>query len=305
MADQVLDSPVLENQVLDNPLLDNQLLEPVASPIVWAHLRMPPFPRVALKVLQLAANENVQFRQLVGLISSDPAFASEVLTVANSVLYAPRYPIKSILQAIEVLGASHLQGLCLTVGVRAYLGKSLGHPAMRTLWRHNMACALIAQQIASAGVMDRDTAYTGGVLHGIGLLALAVVRPDEFIEMLGRFMGTPAGLLDRERAVFGIDHCELGRKLVSDWSLPEDFADVMTAPHVCGAAIAHWGIPEVVGLSCRMADSAGYSAFSACHATPFPELLEELPQRERKLFHTDVQTLSFEVSKKIAALEAI
>ena len=133
----------------------------------WSHLRMPPFPQVALKVLQLASDENVQLSKLGELISSDPAFASEVLTIANSLLYAPRYPIKSILQAIEVLGAGHLQGLCLTVGVRAYLGKSLGHPAMRTLWRHNMACALIAQQIASAGTMDRDIAYTAGVMHGI------------------------------------------------------------------------------------------------------------------------------------------
>ena len=265
---------------------------------------MPPFPQVALKVLQLASNENVQLSRVGQLISSDPAFASEVLTVVNSLLYAPRYPIRSILQAIEVLGASHLQGLCLTVGVRAYLGKSLGHPTMRTLWRHNMACALISQQIASAGTTDRDIAYTAGVLHGIGLLALAVVRPQEYIDLLGTFIGTSSGILDRERMVFGIDHCELGKKLVTDWSLPEDFAAVMSAPHIPGGP-GQWGIAEIVGLSCRMADSAGFSAFSACHAAPFEELLEELPPRERKLFHTEVQTLSFEVSKKIAALESI
>ncbi len=285
--------------------MENEVLDDQAQRISWAHLRIPPFPQVALKVLQLAGNENVQFSKVVELISSDPAFASEVLTVSNSLLYAPRYPIRSILQAIEVLGAGHLQGLCLTVGVRAYLGKSLGHPAMRTLWRHNMACALIAQQIASAGSMDRDICYTAGVLHGIGLLALAVVQPKEYIDMLGTFIGTSTGILERERIVFGIDHCELGKKLVADWNLPEDFAEMMAAPHVGGVAAAQWGIPEIVGLSCRMADSVGFSAFSACHAAPFPELLEELPVRERRLFHTDVETLSFEVSKKIAALEAI
>ena len=273
--------------------------------IDWAHLRMPPFPQVALKVLQLAANENVQLKRLGDLISSDPAFASEVLGVANSLLYAPRYPIRSILQAIEVLGANHLQGLCLTVGVRAYLGKSLGHPTMRTLWRHNMATALIAQQIASAGTTDRDIAYTAGILHGIGLMALAVIRPKEYIDLLSTFMGTAAILLDRERLVFGINHCELGRKLVTDWNLPEDFADVMSAPCTRDEPPAHWGVPEIVGLSCRMADTAGFSAYSACHASPFEDLLENLPPRERKLFHTDVQTLWFEVSKKIAALESI
>jgi HD-like signal output (HDOD) protein len=276
--------------------------EPVA--VSWSHLRMPPFPQVALRVLQLASNENVQLSRIGDLISSDPAFAGEVLSIANSLLYAPRYPIRSILQAIEVLGANHLQGLCLTVGVRTYLGKSLGHPTMRTLWRHNMACALIAQQIALAGSLDRDTAYTAGILHGIGLLGIAVVHPREYIHLLGTHIGTPESMLERERALFGIDHCALGEKLVGDWNLPEDFAAVMTAPHTRTQDSGQWGITEVVGLSCRMADSAGFAAFSACHAPPFEQLLNELPARERRLFHADVESLGFEVSKKIAALEA-
>ena len=275
--------------------------EPQTAQIEWAHFRMPPFPQVALKVMQLASKENVQLNKLGELISSDPAFASEVLAIANSLLYAPRYPIKSILQAIEVLGASHLQGLCLTVGVRAYLGRSLGHPTMRTLWRHNMACALIAQQIASAGFMDRDIAYTAGVLHGIGLLGLAVVRSQEYVHLLGTHIGNAASLLKKEGELFGIDHCQLGRKLVHDWNLPEDFEQIMSAPQ--REVGAEWGMATLVGLSCRMADTAGFSAFPACHAALFEELLEELPTRERKLFHTDVDTLSFEVSKKIAALE--
>ncbi len=265
---------------------------------------MPPFPQVALRVLQLASNENVQLGKLGELISSDPAFASEVLTIANSLLYAPRYPIKSILQAIEVLGATHLQGMCLTVGVRAYLGKSLGHPTMRMLWRHNLACAVIAQQIASAGFMDREIAYTAGVLHGIGLLGMAVVRPREFIHLLGTHIGTAASLLEREQAIFGMDHCELGKKLIQDWQLPEDFALVMSGPHGPRRSDGHWDMPEIIGLSCRMADAVGFAPFSACHAASFEELAEELPPRERKLFHTDVETLTFEVSKKISALEA-
>jgi len=284
--------------------MEHATLEHETVEISWAHLRMPPFPLIALKVLQLASHENVQLGRLAELISSDPAFASEVLTIANSVLYAPRYPIKSILQAIEVLGATHLQGLCLTVGIRAYLGKSLGHPTMRMLWRHDMACALIAQQIASAGFMDREMAYTAGVLHGIGLLGMAVVRPKEFIHLLGTHVGTRATIMERERAIFGIDHCELGRRLIAEWQLPEDFASIIAALFATRRCDGQWGMPEIIGLSCRMADTAGFAAFSACHAAPFAELVEELPPRERNLFHTEVETLAFEVSKKIAALEA-
>ena len=128
--------------------------------VSWAHLRLPPFPQVAIRVLQLANGESVQLHQLSDLISSDPAFSSEVLSIANSLLYAPRFPSNSILQAIAVLGINNLQGLCLTVGARTYLGKALSMPSMRSIWRHDLACALIAEQLASAGFMDKDTAYT-------------------------------------------------------------------------------------------------------------------------------------------------
>jgi hypothetical protein len=53
-----------------------------------------------------------------------------------------------------------------------------------------------------------------------------------------------------------------------------------------------------------MADAAGFPAFPGCEVTPFPELLEELPTRERGLFHATVEELTFEVAKKIEAVEA-
>lgn len=271
--------------------------------LACGHLRIPPFPQVAIRVLQLASSENIQFSRLGELISSDPAFASEVLTIANSVLYAPRYPIKSIFQAIEVLGANHLQGLCLTVGVRGYLGKSLGHPTMRTLWRHNIACAFITEQIASAGTMDRNFAYTAGVLHCIGRLALAVVRPQEYIHLLGTHIGSLESMLERERALFGTDHAEIGRKLIADWQLPDEFDAVVSSHRTPRRNDDPWGMQQIVSLGCRMANTAGYAPFPACHVAPFDELLLELPAREKKLFHTDIETLAFEVSKKIAAFE--
>jgi hypothetical protein len=86
--------------------------------------------------------------------------------------------------------------------------------------------------------------------------------------------------------------------------LPEDFALLMSGPYAPRRSDGQWGMPEIVGLSCRMADTAGFAPFSACHAASFKELAEELPPRERRLFHTEVETLSFEVSKKIGALEA-
>lgn len=88
------------------------------------------------------------------------------------------------------MGANQLKGMCLTVCVRPFLGRSLIHPAMRDLWRHNLACALIAEQLASGGFMDKDIAYTSGILHDIGRFALAVARPKEYSVLLETHCGT-------------------------------------------------------------------------------------------------------------------
>jgi putative nucleotidyltransferase with HDIG domain len=271
----------------------------------WAHLRLPPFPQVAIRVLQLANNENVQLHQLCDLISSDPAFASEVLTVANSLLYAPRYPSSSILQAIAVLGANTLQGMCITVGVRAYLGKAMNHASMRGLWRHNLACAIIAQRLASAGFIDKDTAYTAGILHDIGRTALAVIQPKEYAALLETHHGNAGSILEGERELYGWDHCETGLQLIADWKLPTDFEAIVSAHHCERRKDGAWDLAELIKLSCRMADAAGYPAFSGCEVTPYPDLLDQLPARERRLFQRDLETLAHEVSEGIHAIESV
>jgi HD-like signal output (HDOD) protein len=275
------------------------------SKLPWAHLRLPPFPYVAVRVLELACRENVQLHQLCDLISSDAAFASEVLTIANSLLYAPLYPVNSILQAVTVLGANTLQGLCVTVGVRAYMGRSMHFPAMRGLWRHNLACALIAQRLASCGLIDEDSAYTAGIVHDIGRFALAVIQPQEYATLLESHCGSAQSILAREKETFGWDHCETGQRLIADWKLPAEFGAVVGEHHAPPRKEDESGLLELVKVSCRMADAAGFPAFPGCQATPFSELLDSLPAEERRLFPSTLDLLVAEVAAGIHAIESV
>lgn len=278
---------------------NNAELEP------WSHLRLPPFPQVALRVLQLASNENVPLQELSQLISSDQALSSEILTIVNSLAYTPRIPITSILQAIAVMGANHLQGLCLAVAIRGYIGKSTGHPLLQNLWRHNLACAAIAEQLAAVAFMDHDAVFTFGVMHDIGRMALATVRPKEYFDLLGRHQGTAFSILESEHQLFGKNHCEIGRQLVEVWKLPEDFEPVIAEHHQPEVSDCVCSISTLINIACRMADTAGFPAFPGCQPTPYADLLNLLSQRQRKLFHPEIDTLILEVNRKIRAIESI
>jgi putative nucleotidyltransferase with HDIG domain len=273
--------------------------------VPWAYLRLPPFPQVAVRVLQLANNENVQLNQLCDLISTDPAFASEVLTVSNSLLYAPRYPSTTILQAVAVLGANTLQGMCVTVGVRAYLGKAMSYPAMRNLWRHNLACAIIAGRIAESSSIDKEIAYTAGILHDIGRMALAVIQPKGYAALLEKHRGAPVSMLEAERELFGWDHCEIGRQLIGDWKLPENFEAVVADHHLERRTDGAWDLGELVKVSCAMASAIGFTGFSGCVTANYTELLNELPTQERTKFHPGAETLRSDVARSIHSIESV
>jgi HD-like signal output (HDOD) protein len=267
----------------------------------WAHLRIPPFSQIAIRVLQMTNNPDVSMRKLSDLISTDPAFSSEVLTIVNSPLYAIRTPINSVLHAIAVLGTDSLKGVCLTVGVRVYLGKAFQHESLRAIWRHSLACGLVAQELAMAGSTSKDAAYTAGVMHDIGRLALAVIRPREYAALIMTHSGSPSSMLKGERDLFGFDHCEAGRHLIAAWKLPAEFQSIVSDHHSARPKEGPWRLTDLIKVSCRMADTLGFSTFPGCEVTPYAALLSETPQPET--FRADMDSLFFEVSSKINALE--
>jgi hypothetical protein len=105
--------------------------------------------------------------------------------------------------------------------------------------------------------------------------------------------------------LFGWDHCEAGRQLITSWSLPAEFEIVAAEHHVPSSQDGGWGINELIKMSCRMADAVGFTAFPGCESTPYPDLLEELPARERKRFHGDAASLAFEIANRIHAVESV
>jgi putative nucleotidyltransferase with HDIG domain len=274
-----------------------------AANIPWAHLRIPSFPQIAIRVLQLTSNEDVSIRRLGDLISFDPSFSGEVLTIANSALYAHRIPVTSIMQAIAILGLNRLKGVCLTVGIRAYLGKSLNRMSLRAIWRHSLASALIAEQLAQGSSMNIGTAYTAGILHDIGRLAMVVMRPKTYDVLLMNHSGSSGSILAHERDLFGFDHCEAGRHLIADWKLPADFEAIVSDHHSPRQKHDSWNLPALVNVSCRMADTIGFAVFPGCEVIPYEDLLCELPEREGKMLCADRELLAFEVSSKINSVE--
>jgi HD-like signal output (HDOD) protein len=243
-------------------------------------------------------------RHLSDLIGADPALSCEVLIIANSALLAQRHHVTSIVQASVLLGTNTLKGVCLTVAVRAYLNGALRFPSLRAIWRHSLASALIAEQLAGVAALDKGTAYTGGVVHEIGRFGLAVLQPKEYSALLENHRGSAASILESERKLFGFDSHEAGAHLIAEWNLPAQFLAMLHSPDSVRHSGDPWHMHDVVHMSCHLADAAGFTVFPGCEIAPYAELLESIPVRERSLLNTDVTRLAFDIGSRIKAIES-
>jgi putative nucleotidyltransferase with HDIG domain len=194
-------------------------------PVALKHL--PPFPPVAARVMRLLGNEDVSFSEIASLIKTDAALSGEVIRLANSPLVSARHGASTVLQALTLLGIARINGLILTLGMSSFLRKAGKSETVRRCWRHNLACAFAAKEFARTFDIGPDMAYTAGLLHDLGRLALLVTHPAEYEDLIR----TGGDLLVMERERFGIDHCQAGAWLMTEWKLPPEFVEAARNHH--------------------------------------------------------------------------
>ena len=146
--------------------------------------KLPPLPMVVTKLLQLLQRRDVSLKELSESITSDPGFSVEVLRMANSAMIGAMSEIRSIWQALAMIGLDRVKGLALTVGLHGFMGKNANSPVLRKTWRHTLATAILAEEIADKIYIDPAEAYTAGLLHDIGSIALIASNPQKYTDIL-------------------------------------------------------------------------------------------------------------------------
>jgi HD-like signal output (HDOD) protein len=118
-----------------------------------------------------------------------------------------------------VLGAREVRALTLATCVMDGLGDSYVISSGE-FWRFSVTVALLAELLARMDRVINGNAFTVGILHGIGLLALDLYWPDGLQEVLSIDDPQLRRASDRERAVFGFTSAEVGAELALRWRLP-------------------------------------------------------------------------------------
>ncbi|MGH9667484.1 MAG: HDOD domain-containing protein [Bryobacteraceae bacterium] len=260
--------------------------------------KLPPFPAVATRLLRLLSREDASFAEAARLLRSDAALSAELLRLANSPLISHRR-VDTILQALSFLGVERLNSLVISLTLCKFLAPAARCEALRLCWRHNLACAVLSDRLALAYGRSPDAAYTCGLLHDIGRLALLVAEPARYNELLIASDVSPEELCAMETASFGIDHCQAGALLVEQWGLPLEFREIVLHHHAAGGQGR--SMTGLVHVACAMADMLGFQVSGSGAPWDLTGLKEWLPAGGENNWNPD--ELICLVAERINALE--
>ena len=100
---------------------------------------LPTLPEVALKLVQLAQQEEPDYDEVSRVIRSDSVMSGKILKTVNSALFGFRRKIDSIEQAVPVLGLTLLRTIILSFHLaRHKTHQSTLEPVLQTMWRSSL-----------------------------------------------------------------------------------------------------------------------------------------------------------------------
>lgn len=250
------------------PRTDN----PLVRTIVGRLSMLPSSAMTYPKLIQVMAKSNASIDEIAVVVSGDPALSAKLLQVVNSAFFGLPIKVASVPQAVSYLGMTSLRALVLlsTVFAAADSCPTVDGFSPSRLQRHSLLCARLARTLVEDR-SSRDDAFTSGLLHDIGMLALAVGMNKRYALALRHATRSGRPLAEVETSFLGTSHVAVGAYLADVWGLPAVVVEAIELHHDTGEPSgANAGVVRAVRLAQAAAESIehGDPSFTDVGLTP-------------------------------------
>jgi putative nucleotidyltransferase with HDIG domain len=183
--------------------------------------------------MKLLQDPNVDAYRIECAIRYDPGLTANILKLSNSVYFGFQGKIASIRQAVVRLGWKRLYQLVVATSIHGVMEEPVpGYNLPQgELWRHSIGVAVAAEDlIKELKLPPSEEAFTAALLHDVGKLALGSFVAADFgriEELAAQGMSFEAA----ERHILGIDHCEVGGRILQIWAFPSSLVNAALWHH--------------------------------------------------------------------------
>jgi len=185
-------------------------------------------PAVAMQVLELTNNPQVDTRALKDCIENDPALTGKILRIVNSSLFGLSRQVSDLNQALALLGTKPLKLLVLGFSLPPGLFAGVTADVLGRYWRHTLTKAVAGREISeSLFHAAGDDAFIAGLLQDIGMLLLIRELGEPYVRFLEKAHASGRSLEPLETEAIGFDHTTLSACLLTQWGLPPTLVDAV------------------------------------------------------------------------------
>jgi HD-like signal output (HDOD) protein len=188
---------------------------------------LPALSVVAIRLVELASDEQCSVNDLVSLIEKDPSLAIRLLKIANSAFFKTAEPATTLRQAVIRIGFQQLRIMALSLSLRdTFPMGTVGGFDYERFWRASLYRALMAKSLAEQiRTCNPEEAFVAGLTLGVGFLIFFNMFIRDSGEGIGHELDSLEKLLAWEQEKFGVNHRQIGAAALRYWKFPDSIVD--------------------------------------------------------------------------------
>lgn len=263
---------------------------------------------VAAQIVSMTSDPECDLDELCRVILCDNVMAARFLALGNSAALQPRHETRDLKECLMRIGLYRVRNVALLMGMHDLTPNGNGADAtdLTEFWHHGLATAAFGKLLAEQrGGTNPEDGWLLGILHGIGLIALAQQSPADFQNALLRARALRQPLVDAELSLLEYHHGELGGRILARWNLPRVFAEAIEfhlEPFEAGEVSEETGkLVDLLRSSIRLSRAAGFG--DSGDGDPTPELCEVA--RETNLTTEDLERIVRRVATEVQEISQL
>ncbi|MCD6406149.1 MAG: HDOD domain-containing protein [Planctomycetes bacterium] len=267
-------------------------------------------PFVTAEILNLTSTSCSDINALANTILRDPALVAKIMKLANTSYYATKERVQTLDRALVNIGYAGIREVALGVAViDLFQSKKGGHGHLDrfSLWRHQIACGVLARSLAAQGqVISPEEAFAAGILHDLGIAVLDDLFGEEYAACTGYAMAKGVPLVEAERAFIGADHTQVADELSQAWHLADNFRLPMEMHHMSWSKLDD--LPRQDAHTVMLVKIADTLARSLMVGSDCDPILEDIPRsafRKLKLDGKKIEKALESFQEDLFDLEAV
>lgn len=194
--------------------------------IVAMQFALPSIPKVVALLLAELDRPEPDLRRINQLIGTDPALTTRLMQLSNSGFFKLSQRINSVSESLALVGLSHVRTMVTAAAASASL-RSIPGIQLQHYWDYSLDVAKVSRSLAGAVRQNQQTAFTAGLVHLVGELAMRIAMPEAMGRLDQDVHALDARRARAERKAFGFNYASVGAELARKWLFPEPIVDAL------------------------------------------------------------------------------